>query len=59
MFLLRPPFKVPFFVLNGPRYLDVMDYFKKWDGFTGQQAEELFKVFNRRAAQWGYIQSVS
>ncbi|CAJ1390078.1 unnamed protein product [Effrenium voratum] len=35
--------------VNLEEYLDVMDYFKKWDGFTGQQAEELFKVFNRFA----------
>ena len=31
-----------------PRYLDVMDYFKKWDGFTGAQAEELENLFNRQ-----------
>lgn len=30
------------------RYLDVMDYFKRWDGFTGEEAAELFTIFKRR-----------
>ncbi|CAE7600429.1 CML12, partial [Symbiodinium pilosum] len=35
--------------INLEEYLDVMDYFKKWDGFTGSQADELQTLFNRPA----------
>eukprot|EP00438_Fugacium_kawagutii_P030808 Skav229498 [mRNA] locus=scaffold2455:86664:101439:- [translate_table: standard] len=31
-------------------YLDVMDYFKRWDGFTGEEAAGLMTVFKRHAS---------
>lgn len=37
------------------RYLDVMDYFKRWDGFTGEEAAELFTIFKRRGRCGGSV----
>ncbi|CAE7463143.1 CML12 [Symbiodinium natans] len=44
--------------INLEEYLDVMDYFKKWDGFTGAQAEELENLFNRHKDSSGEISSM-
>eukprot|EP00439_Symbiodinium_sp_Y106_P042555 s1873_g5.t1 len=44
--------------INLEEYLDVMDYFKKWDGFTGDQAEELQNLFNRYKDSNGEVSSI-
>lgn len=44
--------------VNLEEYLDVMDYFKRWDGFTGEEAAELFTIFKRHASSDGEISTM-
>ena len=45
----NPSWQVPLFdSFCGVRYLDLMEYFKRWDGFTREEAAELLTIFKRR-----------
>ncbi|CAK9011485.1 unnamed protein product [Durusdinium trenchii] len=44
--------------VNLEEYLEMMDYFKRWDGFTGAEAAELSAVFKRHANMDGEISTM-
>lgn len=44
--------------VNLEEYLDLMDYFKRWDGFTGEEAAELLTSFKRHASADGEISTM-
>lgn len=44
--------------VNLEEYLDLMEYFKRWDGFTREEAAELLTIFKRHASTDGEISTM-
>lgn len=44
--------------VNLEEYLDLMEYFKRWDGFTREEANELLTIFKRHASTDGEISTM-
>jgi len=44
--------------VNLEEYLDLMEYFKRWDGFTREEAAELLAIFKRHASTDGEISTM-